>query len=255
MKSLSIITNTLIIIYATVLLASCSRLPASTPDSKVKDVSVIPGECIVDKELSCHSAFIVDSYYRFFFKIGLDVSNVVYSSGDNSYEPSDDVYNRFGENAQIVKEEYKNILAKLKIQQNKAISSLFFYEDTGFSLTADRDFAGVKAGDNLVSLFEKGKINWENYDLNLLPLQLCEQFPFDYMLYIQSGQFIKFDLHIGNFQPVRETVTFTLTLPIKSVQFLTWLNDKLTDENAPMTWKDEVLTCTFSSNTGLRVKE
>jgi hypothetical protein len=68
-----------------------------------------------------------------------------------------------------------------------------------------------------------------------------------------------FGLHIrfknNTYERVNETVNFSISIPVRVVYYLTWLNDKLTDENAPMTWKDEVLTCTFHSDTGLKVKE
>ena len=49
-----------------------------------------------------------------------------------------------------------------------------------------------------------------------------------------------------------EEVTFELNIPVKVVMYLNWINDKLTDPDAPVPYKDEVLHCKFTTRYGLK---
>ena len=58
---------------------------------------------------------------------------------------------------------------------------------------------------------------------------------------------------LNKYKFVRKNINFKLTLPVKSAQYLTWIKDRFSNDDAEMSYKDEVLTCSFQSNTGLEV--
>ncbi len=140
-------------------------------------------------------------------------------------------------------------------------------------MIADKEFAGVPAGENIAVLFRKRRLKTyvtpfdiDQDDMLLLrtsswmivygPSNDVGDYNADEATYpkVEKQAFLDFSISAQDCDFVTEQVNFTIEIPIRSAQYLTWLNDRLTDENAQMTWKDEVLTCTFSSNVGLRKK-
>ena len=183
--------------------------------------------------------------------------------------PTDNVFKRFEANAKIVKKQYEEVWSSID-----STESTFFYAGD-IILTADVEFAGIPAGENLSGLLKKPR-NVSSYVepfsiekeemLNLATAtfrsvygpnnDMDSYFAEDYRaIPLDKQATITYGIPSDDYSFTIETVNFTLQIPIKSAQYLTWLNDKLTDENAQMTWKEEVLTCSFSSNTGLRLKE
>lgn len=182
------------------------------------------------------------------------------------YRPTDDVFQQFGVNSEALKDAYNSVWNTVYDTQ-----STFFYDD--IVLTADRDFAGISKGDNIAPLFipnstieyvapfgiQDGNmlsiwtmIIWATYG----PENNMDDYMNDDVVYhqLEKQAVLGFGIDVTDkYKFVKQSVNFTLTIPVRSAQYLTWLNDKLSDENAQMTWKDEVLTCTFHSNTGLQV--
>ena len=58
--------------------------------------------------------------------------------------------------------------------------------------------------------------------------------------------FIQVCIPVLDSKEVVEGITFTLTIPVKVGLYLTWLNDKLSDPDAPFPYYDDTLTCTFT---------
>ena len=63
---------------------------------------------------------------------------------------------------------------------------------------------------------------------------------------------ISFSIPMEQYQLTDEKVTFELNVPVKVVKYLTWLNDKITDPDAPVPYEEEVLHCRFTTDYGLR---
>ena len=254
------------------------------PDLVGDEVSLIPGECLIDNELTCVYCNSSSGWksYLFQFAINVDVDYEIVEKGyvvTTSYPkvhrhiPSDSVFQQFGSNSRQVKEQYNNIWSGISFTQ-----CTFFYEE-GIMFTADKDFAGIPAGENLAGLISGLRITPENKGKYIAPFgaeqgdMLClgtstniyEYGPSnnmadynadDFVVHkVEKQAFFSFSVSAQDCSFPKERVQFTLEIPIKSAQYLTWLNDRLSDENAQMTWKEEVLTCSFSSNTGLRLKE
>ena len=51
-----------------------------------------------------------------------------------------------------------------------------------------------------------------------------------------------------------EWVKFTLEIPVKVVMYLNWLDDRITDPNAPIPYREDVLRCEFTVDKGLALK-
>jgi hypothetical protein len=263
-------------------------LPSATPDLDYDEVSFIPGECLINNSLTCTYCNSWDSHRRFNFHFAINFDVVYDVIKESRYYtetipvvhrhcPSDAVFQQFGDNAKKVKTEYNrvwsdvNSLATQGINYSISQSSLF-YKD-GLSLIADKEFAGVPAGENIAVLFRKRRLKTyvtpfdiDQDDMLLLrtsswmivygPSNDVGDYNADEATYpkVEKQAFLDFSISAQDCDFVTEQVNFTIEIPIRSAQYLTWLNDRLTDENAQMTWKDEVLTCTFSSNVGLRKK-
>ena len=253
---------------------SCIELPSAADDPYCPEVSLIPGECLINDELDCVYCNRGQKglWYIFGFTINVDI---VYDVVKASYPmihrhmPTDNVFKRFEANAKIVKKQYEEVWSSID-----STESTFFYAGD-IILTADVEFAGIPAGENLSGLLKKPR-NVSSYVepfsiekeemLNLATAtfrsvygpnnDMDSYFAEDYRaIPLDKQATITYGIPSDDYSFTIETVNFTLQIPIKSAQYLTWLNDKLTDENAQMTWKEEVLTCSFSSNTGLRLKE
>ncbi len=257
------------------LLSSCDKSPAARCEPRVDFISLLPGECLMDNELTC--VYCNQSghgkTYLFRFAMNLDIEKEEMGNCGRPYlieryRPTDDVFQQFGVNSESLKDVYNNVWSTIDYTQ-----TTFFYDDV--ILTADTDFAGISKGENLAPLFMNPNADIDSYvapfsiqEDNMLCMQTFnlwvtygpENNMDDYMnddaVYhlVDKQAFLDFRIDISNkYKFVKESVNFTLTIPVRSAQYLTWLNDKMSDENAQMTWKDEVLTCTFHSNTGLQM--
>jgi hypothetical protein len=56
----------------------------------------------------------------------------------------------------------------------------------------------------------------------------------------------------GAMQKVSETVTFELKIPVKVVMYLNWLNDKISDPDAPVPYEERELYCKFTTDFNLK---
>ena len=257
-------------------LSSCDKLPAAKFEPRVKSVSLLPGECLMDNELTCiycnqnkHR-----KAYLFRFTVNMDIEKEEMGFVRNydhieRYRPTEDVLQQFGVNSESLKDAYNSVWSTINDTQ-----STFFYDD--IVLTADQDFAGISKGENIAPLFmDSNSTIYDSYvapfsikDDNMLRLSTyniwatygpennMDDCMNDDVVYhqVEKQAFLDFGIDVSDkYKFVKQSVNFTLTIPVRSAQYLTWLNDKLSDENAQMTWKDEVLTCTFHSNTGLQV--
>ena len=240
---------------------SCGSLPAAyyEPDP----FSLIPGECLNDTKLECIYAapkgehYDTGPSYAFIFKVDMSIKREKlkhFTHGTSwRWAPNDSVFQQYGSNSSAIKKEYEILWESMRRAETT------IYLNDGLSLIADRDFGGLPAGANLASLCsDKYFVERIHQGESCVPLPegvlsdpRCALHSFDpntigWKIWNDDYKYEQVD---------GETVNFILTVPVRVVYCLTWLNDKLTDENAPMTWKDEVLTCSFTSQTGWRLKE
>ncbi len=265
------------------LVLSCSPLPSAMPDLTHPAVSLLPGECLVDNNLKCvySNSYGEGRYYGFRFSLNVETQYEVVEQGHyfsdvfpirHRHRPTDSVFKQFGGNARRVKEQYDYIWNDLDISQ-----STVFYKGE-MTLVADKEFAGIPAGENLAGLIEsptptgnKPVIHLEPFNsdsMQMLPLVPINRIVLfgpsnnqdDYLaseaeyIDVDKTALLGFVIPVQDCEFVSEFVSFKLSVPIRSAQYLTWINDRLSNENAQMNWKEDILTCQFHSNVGLRKK-
>ncbi len=240
-------------VLLTVLCASaCAGFGATTPPSSCQ--TFLTGECLNSTELTYYKPNTSDQMcawgkYRFLFHLDLDYSNertdnrlVVHSYW--RHVPTQEMYNAFGKNGASVKETFEDefesftkVYAEKYPGYSDRYSVVTILYNGGLSLVANKDFAGVPAGKDLSEIIVS-----DPYPGNF---GLYPDIPLEFIA--MPGERISFSVPLGDFKVVSEPVAFELTIPVKVVMYLQWLNDKLTAPGAPVPYKEEVLHCSFVS--------
>ena len=274
-----------------VICCSCHRTPGlhrnPGPDISERDISLLPGECLVSNDLTCTYCNQSNYAKTYLFEFAIDLDIQAEQVGTNTvfkqvrHLPSDKVFQRFGSDEAQVREDYYNVCRELTHTQ-----TTFFYDKEDIVLTADAEFAGIPAGENIASLFmdstyplenwptgksypipsyiEPFMIGQDNMLLMISPGYRIQYGPDnnmdDYMndegviIPMDKQALLGFKIYVLNkYKFVRKSINFKLTLPIKSAQYLTWIKDRFSNDDAKMSYKNEVLICSFQSNTGLEV--
>lgn len=248
------------------ILSSCGKLGAGTTEAI--ELSYIPGEClrsnilktclfdapgIIGKIESFDKVpfFIYTSHkpksLSFPLEMELDVERESLShqkGSDYRYYPSSGVYKAFGKESKNVENAYEAAYSNIKncpdwLGGSISLSSIFYCE--GLVITANKDFAGIPAGENIASIAEIDS-PFAYYRLPFV------DFPNEYL---PLGRYISVLIPLGDYQFSYENVRFHFEIPVKVGLFLHYLKDKISDPNAEMQFKDEVLTCDFSMSIGL----
>lgn len=272
-----------LILAIMILIASCTKNRAETLESY--EYTFLAGECLVspalyfstDKFRIVNNSTDLDYTGRFEYHLVLyfNMESVMQqvpkapgrrSERDCRYGPTEEVFDVFGENSFAIKQAYESCwydLATGRHWNNFEISTIFY--DSGASLVADKDFARFKAGDNIlsdaISLHEWFGAEDRDHSVFIDPLLTPDFLPnihfgnFQYNYALGAhGICISIPWRGGEMQVVDEEVTFTFKMPVKVGLYLTWLNNKLTDPDAPFPYREETLTCTFTANKGLHQK-
>ena len=263
-----------LILGTMILAASCTKNRAEEPEAK--EFTFLPGECLVSPKLS----FSTDGFriednstdlehtgrFDYCIVFDLDMESVAHKvperRRDYQYRPAEVIFEEFGENSFAVKDAYetcwRNVVSS--VNWNVFYISTIFY-DSGASLVADKDFARFKAGDNILadamSYDEWLGAKDRDHSVFISPLwppsypdiHLVD-FQYRYALgpHIIS---ISIPWKGGEMLVVDEDVTFTFKMPVKVGLYLTWLNSKLLDPDAPFPYREETLTCTFTTHKGV----
>lgn len=209
----------------------------------------------------------INSYDRAKFCFFLDVSGYKHETVDQSIcpylsgywdIPSEDLFAAFGNNKEQVKKEYYNLFnacAQSKTANYFSISTILY--NGGITLTANKEYAGVPAGENLASFITASLSGFpsgtqmpdpviSSYFNTPASVAASLGLPLDYIS-MTGAEDICFTIpKPQDCQIVQESVTFELKIPVKVVLLLSWLNDRLDDENAPVPCREEELHCTFT---------
>lgn len=246
MKSLGVMS-----LLGVLLTTSCLMLGASDVPSDI--VTFLPGECFWYPSLEWYSASF-NSSDTVLFSFGMRIKDYTLEGygrkgyvgvRDERYVPTDDLYASFGENAQIVKSEYDKVFYDFlgSAGENSRSKLITVLSDGKITLTADKDFAGYKSGENLPVSLELVRGRY--------PCDYINQFfeiPLDYKYMLSSSFVVTMPVGYESWQKVAETVTFELKMPVKVVMYLNWLNDKISDPDAPVPYEEEVLYCKFTTD-------
>lgn len=249
-KFIAIIAITLVI---DCLFVSCNVFPVAVAEPHFDEL--IPGECLNSHELQTACEISSSNGYLFCISIDLDldIETKPELSSYTEYRrlPSDRVFDSFLKSAKLVRDAYEEAYT---YKCTKADSFLphcttIFY-DKGIVLTANKEFAGHPAGENLIPFFNisggygllypKEKVN----GAILLPSDM------DYDSIVAGKSIISFP--IGNYSVVSERTEFELSIPVKVGMYLKWLYDRQSNPEAPIQLDEVVLHGSCISSKSLR---
>lgn len=232
--------------------SSCEEITIGTTPEY--EVSIYPGECLSSFHLGYNShkqqnlAGDVPSLcigFKLFWDVEYEHphSHIFYG------KPSKITYDLFDKDSKKVKKAYSKVFdnynAEVKPHNYEGVTSTVYYCG-GLDMIADKDFAGIPAGKNLESAIIPFSVSPKVYGLTPVPtIDVPESY-----IPLGKGVAIYFPLE-GHELVDGEEVTFHLEIPVKVGLMLTLLRDRLTDPDAQMQYRDEVLTCDFTINHGL----
>lgn len=156
--------------------------------------------------------------------------------------PSDELFDEFGSNESRIRSDFQKIRKSFMNQEHPYVSTILY--SGGLCFTADKEFAGHPAGSDLSPY-----IDHVQFGLTKDQAEPYIHLPFDYQCMVSN--FVYFDLLVPGYgvtearTPV-PSVTFELKIPVRVVMYLTWLNDRISDEDAPMPYRDDTLSCSFT---------
>ena len=242
LNNLFIIGKKLLLIFALTLLSACSDYPSIHPDLPIQNL--LTGECLIDNNLEFipFPDRVVVTYndrphLALTFQLNLEQSfeKIVYGG----YIPPENVFNAFGDNSNTVRVAFNEVWSNLYQNQMFCDATTILYKE-GFSLTADKEFAGYAPGENINCIIFPNN----HYETLSLPSEFS-----DYSLLARR---FGIKIPIDEYSLVDEDVIFRLTVPVKVGLYLTWLNDQISDPESPFPYREETLTCNFTFNKGLR---
>ena len=218
--------------------------------SEPLEVSLFPGECLESARLKYNDqGFVIHSGVNggFGIKLSMDINNNKLeheilskekSGHVNTYRycPNDKVFNPFGEDSNDVKESYYSLVNSIAgIDRWYQLTTVF--SDGTFSLKANKTFAGIEAGEELSGLAYISEIRFA----------VTSPFPVD-PPECMNPLWRNFEIMIplDNREIVTENVIMHLEIPVKVGMLLHTLQDRTSDPEAPMQYRDEVLTCDFT---------
>lgn len=242
----------------------------------------LPGECLNSYELSYYTpqgqSYQTQTdrggkdYFIFGFALDLKSHEEVQDPEDPRRGvpwldmPTNVLYNHFGKNKYAVKQAYESAFADMRNYWAEEVGAgrtgfdftTVLYSG-GVSLTAESSFGGHPAGEELAPYltYRPSSMGWESeYETIVAPRQYGKEvmgksldLPLDYVCLL--GSKIGFSIPVGDCTLTNENVTFHLSIPVKNVKYLTWLNNQISNPDAPVPYEDGVLTCTFTTRYGL----
>ena len=166
--------------------------------------------------------------------------------------PSDEIFAAFGNDADQIKTSYWEAFdnfgkcvdnsGKLIDSYRSGITSTttVYINVNDIVITADTEFAGVPAGENLASIahITDCSCNCGNKPISdiIVPQNHFPLMNSGFRLWFRGADFEGYSI-------VRDDVNLHIEIPVKVGLFLTMLRDRLTNPEAEMQYRDEVLTC------------
>lgn len=254
---------------------SCNTFGAATPESK--EHSFLPGECLNSPNMTFYPdifydplhhprtiGYFVDNNYMedpgiadirnsatitLSFSLDMNIETDVSGFWNTEYRyiPGSDVYLQFGSNSAKVSKEYERVYKDIdfSLSHGHGVAYSTVYYSGGMSLTADKTFLDFAPGDNIAPLaFLLNHTPWIN------------EFEVPGILHESGGQILgrafSMAIPVGGYEVFDESITFNLSVPVKVGMYLTWLNERLTDPDAELHYRDETLTCNFTITKNFR---
>lgn len=218
-----------------------------------REVGLVTGECLKDTHLIHRDVGFDPGKQRGVsgstsFVIGFDMSLEYVSKKRKLFlyyvRPSNEAFRKFGWNEGKVRTEYDRILDKLPVYIGRDDVYGTFLYNGGVVLTADKDFAGIPKGENLAELFQ---IKNDIKELDSIRGEVKKRIgiPFECENMVSKYGFSLVVPKNDDYKMVRDQVSFTLKMPFRVVNYLQWINDKISDPTAPVPYSDTEFTCEF----------
>ena len=213
---------------------------------------IVPGESMRGPWLGITNSFRIsgdgDGHLGYMFELSLDLAIDLDKTSEKTYRliPRESLFEAFGEDSQNVKASFEEIYTEYKNSFETAPANGFIttiYYGGGLVITADTDFAGVPAGGNIapkVHLFPD-----ELRQYNQIP---TISVPEGYVPLKTSNTF---KIWIDDYEVTKEYVDVHVEMPVKVGMMLTLLHDRLSNPQAQMQYRDEVLVGDFWLPRGL----
>ena len=236
-------TNYIRLLFATCILwaTGCAYIPDPNP-WECDMVAIFPSECLHGPWVGNHNSFRIsgdiDNHLGFMmdFSVSLLLDEEMVSEKVYRLIPRASVFEQFGDDSRLVKEAYDQICAEYKALLGPEPTDGFIttiYYCGGLVITADTDFAGIPAGENIAPL------------AHLFPDEIRQYTPIPTISvpedYFPLRMYSPIKFWIEDHKVVKQEVSLHVELPVKLGMMLTLLHDRLTDPNAQMQFKDEVL--------------
>ena len=162
--------------------------------------------------------------------------------------PTEDVFDEFGERKEQVKDDYQSLVRGMfEAKENKEIDECFctVFQRSALTISSNLPVGGIQPGEDLSSLCK----DLPSYLSDLDNLTLSVSNP--QSLYNELRAIPDFSLgDMGVFLPALEkqdqVITFTVSIPVRRVYLLHWLDGLSDNPDAPMPFSDEVLVATVS---------
>ena len=220
-------------------------------------ISIYPGECLKNTQLTyaSHGRYRVENVpgcqeaLSISFKLSWDIESEWIGANHYREVPPDAVFRTFGKDSWRVKKAYFNIYDDYYELVTPYLYSginttVYSYDE--ISITANREFGGIPPWNNLKSIMLPLSYNSGGYGSTPIPtIDVVDG-------YCPHGYYLSLSFPLEGHELVAgEEVTFHLEIPVKVGLLLSLLRDRLTDPDAQMQYRDEVLTCDFTINHGL----
>lgn len=252
-----------LIFLLSIFLVSCGGLPVGQRYPGLR--SLLPGECLDDTKLEADPVIYRESEkcMSFSFKLPLSCHELVSRSShpwshDKDDLPAEELFESFGEKKKGVQEAYMKAydsffnISKASNSGQAPFTTVLYTGD--FSLTADKEFAGIPAGNDLSCLIYSGYGDacpvLSSFYCSREETATLLSIPYDYVCLLETSIWIV--IPVGGHSVTNEKVTFHLEIPVRVIQYLHWLSDQLDNPNSEPPFFDTVLSASFESGFGLR---
>lgn len=248
------------------LLMACNKSGFSAATTAVREHTFLTGECLKDNTLKPHVYEDTGLPYRvetrlnyktnkaepvgvtISLQLNLEKEYVPISGKTNTYGwlPTEAVFNTFGSSAQTVKNDFNTVYGSLNKPDPYSKTVTIYYGDV--EITSNAEVCGVAPGENLYpSVFNFRSIDSASACSYQLPEDTIPEGYFPLNPYAAFTILAKDGHEVVDGNP-----TFNFKIPVKVGMYLTYLNDKRTNPEAKMQYRDEVLTHTITIGKNVR---
>ena len=190
----------------------------------------IPGECLLSDELSATwNLSNGRKGMRLIFKPSFDISEPYYSKHHWIRYPNDNCFAPFSKNIKKAYDEYRSY-------SGLDFATTIFYKE-GMVLTADKEFYGCPAGDNIIPHAEVEMFYPEDDARRLGFFKAVPGISYSYILKSYSPSLL---FPMEGYELVNDSIVLELTLPVKVGMYLSWLDSEQPDASS-MECRDVVL--------------